>query len=218
MTGMTALALTSAIPLTMAQFPHTEFLTSAWQPHQFPADTGAEVTFAGRSNAGKSSALNAITGRPHLARVSKTPGRTQLINFFNIDEQRRLSDLPGYGFAKVPVEMQQHWRELLSRYVERRASLRGIVIVMDSRRPLTDYDRHMLDWVGAQRLPVHLLLTKADKLNRSEAQTALRSVLANTSEFATAQLFSALKKTGLEEARAAVLKLLDGTWKPAGSG
>lgn len=199
----------------MAQFPTIEFLKSAWQPHQFPPDTGAEVTFAGRSNAGKSSALNAITGRTHLARVSKTPGRTQLINFFRIDEQRRLSDLPGYGFAKVPADMQRHWRELLSRYVERRVSLCGLVIVMDARRPLTDYDTHMLEWVNAQHLPVHLLLTKADKLNRSEAQSALRTVLAATGEFATAQLFSALKKTGLDEARGAVLKLLDRSWQPA---
>jgi GTP-binding protein len=199
----------------MPPFPKVEFLTSAWQPQQFPADTGAEVTFAGRSNAGKSSALNAITGRPQLARVSKTPGRTQLINFFRIDERRRLSDLPGYGYAKVPAEMQNHWRELLSRYVERRQSLRGIVIVMDSRRPLTEYDRHMLDWVGARRLPVHLLLTKADKLNRHESRMALRTVLEQTGDFASAQLFSAVDKTGVDEARAAVLALLDGTWKPS---
>lgn len=199
----------------MAQFPNTDFLTSAWQPHQFPADEGAEVTFAGRSNAGKSSALNAITGRTHLARVSKTPGRTQLINFFGLGPQRRLSDLPGYGFAKVPAEMQRHWRDLLSRYVERRASLRGIVIVMDARRPLTDYDRQMLEWVETQGLPVHLLLTKADKLNRGEAKDALRRVLEQTGRLATAQLFSALQKTGVEEARATVLKLLEGTWQPA---
>jgi len=199
----------------MPQFPHTEFLTSAWEPRQFPPDTGTEVTFAGRSNAGKSSALNAITGKANLARVSKTPGRTQLINFFSVGPQRRLSDLPGYGFAKVPAELQEHWRDLLSRYVERRASLRGIVIVMDARRPLTDYDRHMLAWVDARHLPVHLLLTKADKLNKNEAQAALRSVLQETGHIASAQLFSAVKKTGVDEARATVLKLLDGTWQPA---
>jgi GTP-binding protein len=201
----------------MAQFPHTEFLTSAWEPWQFPPDIGAEVTFAGRSNAGKSSALNAITGKAQLARVSKTPGRTQLINFFSVGPQRRLSDLPGYGFAKVPAEMQQHWRDLLARYVERRTSLRGIVIVMDARRPLTDYDRHMLAWVDARGLPVHLLLTKADKLNKSEAQAALRSVLRETGHIASAQLFSAIAKTGVHEARATVLKLLEGTWQPAQS-
>lgn len=199
----------------MAQFPPTEFLTSAWQPQQFPADVGAEVTFAGRSNAGKSSALNAITGRTHLARVSKTPGRTQLINFFQLGPQRRLTDLPGYGYAKVPVEMQQHWRDLLSRYVERRASLKGIVIVMDARRPLMDYDRQMLEWLEVRQLPVHLLLTKADKLSKSEALSALRTVLNATGHLASAQLFSALKKTGVDEARATVLKLLDGTWQPA---
>jgi GTP-binding protein len=199
----------------MPKFPPIEFLTSAWQPHQFPPDEGAEVTFAGRSNAGKSSALNVITGRTHLARVSKTPGRTQLVNFFRVDDQRRLSDLPGYGFAKVPADMQRHWRELLSRYVERRVSLAGIVIVMDARRPLTDYDNYMLEWVTAQHLPVHLLLTKADKLNRGESISALRTVLARTGEFATAQLFSALKKTGVDEARSAVLTMLNKQWQPA---
>lgn len=199
----------------MLKFPNTEFLTSAWQPQQFPADVGVEVTFAGRSNAGKSSALNAITGRSHLARVSKTPGRTQLINFFQLGPQRRLTDLPGYGFAKVPVEMQRHWRDLLSRYVERRSSLRGIVIVMDARRPLTDYDWQMLEWVELRRLPVHLLLTKADKLSKSEAIGTLKRVVEATGHLATAQLFSALKKSGVEEARATVLKLLDGTWLPA---
>ncbi len=199
----------------MHKFPNTEFLKSAWQPQQFPADVGAEVTFAGRSNAGKSSALNAITGRTRLARVSKTPGRTQLINFFQLGPQRRLTDLPGYGFAKVPVEMQQHWRDLLSRYVERRSSLSGIVIVMDARRPLTDYDWQMLEWVKLHQLPVHLLLTKADKLSKSEALASWRRVIEETGHLATAQLFSALKKTGVEEARTAVLKLLDGTWQPA---
>src|SRR5690349_142388 len=146
----------------MPQFPNVSFLLSAWQPHQFPPDQGAEVAFAGRSNAGKSSALNAIVGRKDLARTSKTPGRTQLINFFALDETRRLADLPGYGYAKVPEQMKQHWRELLSRYVEARESLAGLVIVMDARRPLTDFDQQMLGWTQANGLPTHLLLTKAD--------------------------------------------------------
>src|SRR5437868_744606 len=130
----------------MPQFPESQFLLSAWEPRQFPADDGAEVAFVGRSNAGKSSALNAITGRRDLARTSKTPGRTQLINFFALKERQRLADLPGYGYAKVPAEMQRHWRELMGRYVETRASLVGLAIVMDARRPLTDFDWQMLSW------------------------------------------------------------------------
>lgn len=192
----------------MASFPQAQFLTSAWQPHQFPADTGAEVAFAGRSNAGKSSALNAITGRKDLARTSKTPGRTQLINFFGLDEARRLADLPGYGYAKVPEQMKRHWRELLTRYVESRGSLSGLVIVMDARRPLTDFDVQMLEWTGANGLATHLLLTKADKLSRNEASTTLRAVREATREVATVQLFSAVAKTGVDEARAKVIEML----------
>lgn len=192
----------------MSHFPEARFLLSAWQPQQFPADEGAEVAFAGRSNAGKSSALNAITGRVSLARTSKTPGRTQLINFFGLDGQHRLTDLPGYGYAKVPAEMQRHWRELLTRYVEVRASLVGMVIVMDARRPLTDYDMQMLEWSRAHALPAHLLLTKADKLNRGEANMTLKKVRAETAGVATAQLFSAVTKQGVDEARQTVLQLL----------
>jgi GTP-binding protein len=194
----------------MPHFPDVRFLLSAWRPEQFPADEGVEVAFAGRSNAGKSSALNAITGRTALARTSKTPGRTQLINFFALDAERRLTDLPGYGYAKVPAEMQRHWQELLTRYVEIRASLGGIVVVMDARRPLTDYDRQMLDWSHAHELPAHLLLTKADKLNRGEANMTLKKVRAETEAFATAQLFSAVTKQGVDEARQTLLELLAG--------
>lgn len=194
----------------MPQFPNVTFVLSAWQPHQFPPDHGAEVAFAGRSNAGKSSALNAICGRKDLARTSKTPGRTQLINFFALDEARRLADLPGYGYAKVPEVMKQHWRELLSRYVEARESLAGLVIVMDARRPLTDFDQQMLSWTQANGLPTHLLLTKADKLSRSEQTLTMRKVRATLGEGATAQLFSAVDKTGVDEARRAVLSLMSG--------
>ena len=192
----------------MAQFPPVEFLTSSWQPHQFPADHGAEVAFAGRSNAGKSSALNAITGRKDLARTSKTPGRTQLINFFTLNGQQRLADLPGYGYAKVPEKMRDHWRQLLSRYVETRASLTGVVVVMDSRHPLTEFDWQMLEWTGAQNLPVHLLLTKADKLGRGESMATIKKVRSAVGEGVTAQLFSAVTKTGVDEARKEVLKML----------
>jgi len=193
----------------MSQFPNIAFLLSAWQPHQFPADTGTEVAFAGRSNAGKSSALNAIVGRKDMARTSKTPGRTQLINFFQLDPGRRLADLPGYGYAKVPEQMKQHWRELLSRYVEARESLSGLVIVMDARRPLTDFDQQMLAWTHANGLPTHLLLTKADKLSRSEAALTLKAVRETVGDVATAQLFSAVAKTGVDDARGAVVRMLN---------
>lgn len=194
----------------MAQFPETQFLTSAWQPKQFPPDDGREVAFVGRSNAGKSSALNVIAGRKDLARTSKTPGRTQLINFFNL-RSGRLVDLPGYGYAKVPAEMQKHWQELLGSYAARRASLTGLVIVMDSRRGMTDFDRQMLEWVRGRSVPTHLLLTKSDKLNRSEAARTLKEVQGEANGLASAQLFSAVTKTGVDEARAWVLtRLADG--------
>lgn len=192
----------------MSQFPNIAFLLSAWQPQQFPGDSGAEVAFAGRSNAGKSSALNVIVGRKDMARTSKTPGRTQLINFFQLEPGRRLADLPGYGYAKVPEQMKQHWRELLSRYVETRRSLSGLVVVMDARRPLTDFDQQMLAWTQAHGLPTHLLLTKADKLSRSEAALTLKRVRGTIGESATAQLFSAVAKTGVDDARSAVLRML----------
>jgi GTP-binding protein len=192
----------------MPQFPPAQFLTSSWQPHQFPPDEGVEVAFAGRSNAGKSSALNAIAGRRDLARTSKTPGRTQLINFFAINERQRLADLPGYGYAKVPEKMREHWRELMTRYVETRASLGGLVIVMDSRRPLTDFDWQMLEWTGAQNVRTYLLLTKVDKLSKSEAITTMRKVRAEVGEAVGAQLFSAVTKTGVDEARKEVLRML----------
>jgi GTP-binding protein len=189
-------------------FADITFLTSAWQPHQFPPDTGTEVAFAGRSNAGKSTALNAIVGRTNLARTSKTPGRTQLLNFFAMGESQRLVDLPGYGFAKVPPKMRAHWRELMEAYVGTRSSLAGMVIVMDARRPLGDFDEQMLEWTHAQEVPVHVLLAKADKLNRGEATLTLKSVRARTHEAITVQLFSATARVGLEEARERVEQLL----------
>jgi GTP-binding protein len=192
----------------MPHFPQASFIKSAWQPHQFPTDEGTEVAFAGRSNAGKSSALNAVTGRKDLARTSKTPGRTQLINFFALDGAQRLVDLPGYGYAKVPERIREHWQELLTRYVEARASLVGLVIVMDSRRPLTDFDVQMLDWSGSHGLAAHVLLTKADKLSRGESSTVLKQVRTRVEGVATVQLFSAVAKTGVDEARREVLTML----------
>jgi GTP-binding protein len=192
----------------MPQFPQASFIKSAWQPQQFPTDEGTEVAFAGRSNAGKSSALNAITGRKDLARTSKTPGRTQLINFFALDDAQRLVDLPGYGYAKVPERIREHWQALLTRYVEARASLVGLVIVMDSRRPLTEFDVQMLDWSGSHGLAAHVLLTKADKLSHGESSTVLKQVRTRVEGVATVQLFSAVAKTGVDEARREVLTML----------
>lgn len=189
-------------------FRKAHFLTSANRIDQLPADSGAEVAFAGRSNAGKSSALNAICDQHGLARTSKTPGRTQLLNVFPVgDEAHRLIDLPGYGYAKVPEAMRLHWRGAIDRYLRERVSLRGLVLVMDSRHPLKDFDRDMLAFGAASQRLCHCLLTKSDKLSRSESlQTlaAVRKTLAAEFPQATAQLFSSTAKTGLDEARGVV--------------
>ncbi len=179
------------------------FLTSAPDPDHLPPDEGLEVAFAGRSNAGKSSALNAITQQRQLARISKTPGRTQLLNVFEIVPERRLIDLPGYGYAKVPERLRRHWGVAVQRYLEQRRSLVGLILLMDSRHPLTPLDRQLLDWCASRALPVHGLLTKADKLSRGKAAAALQSVrhiLQADYPLATVQLFSALDQTGLEQA------------------
>jgi GTP-binding protein len=178
-----------------------EFIKSAQQPGQFPADSGSEVAFAGRSNSGKSSAINAILGHGKLARTSKTPGRTQLVNFFGVAPDRRVVDLPGYGFARVPPAVQRHWRSLLEGYFRRRRSLRGLVITVDIRRGLTDLDRQMLSWAEPIGIPVLLLLTKADKLSRGAAQTERRRVAAAAPEGAALVVFSAVDRQGVPEAR-----------------
>ncbi len=186
-------------------YRRASFQLSAHQLRQLPADEGMEVAFAGRSNAGKSSALNAITGIRSLARTSKTPGRTQQINFFRLDETRRLVDLPGYGYAKVPERVKQHWQYTLERYLQTRHSLRGLMLVMDVRHPLKEFDRQMLLWCKQVEMPVHLLLTKADKLKRGAAQRALQEVADFLRELAlpgaSAQLFSSLNRFGIEEAQ-----------------
>lgn len=185
-------------------FNPTRFLKSAARLDHAPPDQGREAAFAGRSNAGKSSALNLITGHKGLARTSKTPGRTQLINFFAVTPDVRLVDLPGYGYAKVPAEVKAQWERHLTAYLERRTSLTGLVLLMDVRHPLTDFDRQMLDWSAQADLPVHVLLTKCDKLKRGAAANTLLSVkrgLTKLHPAATAQLFSALDGTGLDPAR-----------------
>ena len=186
-------------------YQQAKFLTSAPDIRFAPPDEGAEVAFAGRSNAGKSSALNVISSQKSLARTSKTPGRTQQINFFALDEQRRLVDLPGYGYAKVPIRMKRQWQAALSEYLEKRTALKGLVLLMDVRHPLTDFDLEMLGWTAQAQLPIHVLLTKADKLRRGAAQASLLQVrrqLSTLHPWATVQLFSALNRQGVDEARA----------------
>ena len=178
------------------------FLTSAASRADFPDDTGREVAFAGRSNSGKSTALNSIAGVRKLARVSKTPGRTQLINFFELGSQRRLVDLPGYGFARVPAGVKARWRSLLEAYFGSRASLTGVVLTVDIRRGLTGLDEQMLEWIRPLELPLAILLTKADKLGRGAALTRAREVSARLGPGATVMRFSALQSTGVAEARA----------------
>ena len=187
----------------MAIYPDVTFLTSAAEAHQLAPDTGREVAFAGRSNSGKSSAINAITERVGLARVSRTPGRTQLINFFELGNERRLVDLPGYGFAKVPEQVRARWLELMEHYFNVRESLAGLVLIVDSRRGLKAEDTAMLEWMLARGRHAHVLLTKSDKLNRRDAERVLKETREACSDTAvTAQLFSAHERTGLDAARA----------------
>jgi GTP-binding protein len=183
----------------VSRFQQACFLISAAAPAQFPADVGAEVAFAGRSNAGKSSAINAITQRQGLARTSKTPGRTRLLNFFELEPAKRLVDLPGYGYASVPAAERRDWLPLLDA-LRARASLRGLFLIVDSRRGFTAGDEALLEWTPATQR-VHVLLSKADKLNRSEAASALRAATQQLGGRGTAQLFSALKGTGVREAQ-----------------
>lgn len=181
-----------------------KFLKSAQKLAQCPRESRIEIAFAGRSNAGKSSALNTITRVKGLAKTSKTPGRTQLINFFALDNDRFLVDLPGYGYAKVSHSIQKEWEKTLSAYIEKREQLRGLFLIMDIRHPLTEYDQFMLNWVTQQGLQVHILLTKSDKLNRGPAMSVLQQVryaLSEYGELVSVQLFSALNNTGVDVAR-----------------
>ncbi len=186
----------------MPLYPTVTFLTSAAEARQLAPDTGREVAFAGRSNAGKSSAINAITERVGLARVSRTPGRTQLINFFELGPERRLVDLPGYGYAKVPEKVRARWLELMEHYFNVRESLTGLVLIVDSRRGLGAQDAAMLEWMLARDRQAHILLTKSDKLNRRDAERVLRETRAACSDTSvTAQLFSAHARVGFDAAR-----------------
>jgi GTP-binding protein len=194
----------------MSVFQHTTFYTTVNQLHQLPPSDGVEIAFAGRSNAGKSSAINSLANRGRLAFVSKTPGRTQNINFFQLGSGRFLVDLPGYGYAKVPAAIRQHWEHLLSSYLKTRKSLHGMVLIMDVRHPFTPLDRQMLDWFASTGKPVHILLTKSDKLSRQQSRDILKNVLLllrETYPQCSVQLFSSMTGEGVEEATA-----LLGTW------
>lgn len=190
---------------THIDYKSVSFLTSAPSIKQCPADTGREIAFAGRSNAGKSSAINTLTRTKGLARISKTPGRTQLINFFELGADRRLVDLPGYGYAKVPIAMKREWDKHLAEYLQMRQSIAGLVLLMDIRHPLQEFDQQMLNWAAQAGLPVHILLTKADKLKRGPAQSALLMVERHLRDMdpgctlLSAQTFSSLKNQGLPE-------------------
>lgn len=192
--------------MTRLNYHTASFMTSAPSLAQCPPDSGMEVAFAGRSNAGKSSAINALTQQKALARTSRTPGRTQLINFFRVgnDDACRLVDLPGYGFAKVPEKVKLEWQRHLADYLQRRESLQGLVLLMDVRHPLREFDEMMLGWADEQDMPVHIMLTKADKLKPGAAKSSLLQVrrrLQEWEDLVSVQLFSALKRQGVDEAK-----------------
>ncbi|MBM5572459.1 MULTISPECIES: ribosome biogenesis GTP-binding protein YihA/YsxC [Deefgea] len=192
----------------MSLFQGLQFLTTVNDLKTLPHE-GLEVAFAGRSNAGKSSAINTLANVTRLAYVSKTPGRTQHINYFDFGNERRLVDLPGYGYAEVPERVRKHWQGLLAQYLSHRDNLIGLVLIMDSRRPLTELDRNMLAWFRPTGKPIHCVLTKSDKLNNQEKVLALRTVKAEFADDAmiTVQLFSSLKKQGVDEVERVV-----GSW------
>lgn len=199
-------------------FRHAQFEISVADPHALPQAGGAEIAFAGRSNAGKSSAINTLAGHTRLAYVSKTPGRTQLINLFRLKNGAALVDLPGYGYAEVPLEVRRKWQELLEYYLTERAALIGLVLIMDARRPLTELDRQMIGWFAGTGKPIHCLLTKSDKLTRQEqAKTLAAARRTAGADFPgvpiSFQLFSSLKKTGMDEAET----VIDGWLEEKGS-
>ncbi len=198
----------------MSLFDRATYVASAHDLEQLPPDAGAEVAFVGRSNAGKSSAINTLANHKRLAFVSKTPGRTQLINFFSLGDDRTLVDLPGYGYAQVPARVKAHWQSVMAAYVSTRGALRGLVLIMDARHPLKALDVKLLDWYLPTGKPVHCLLTKADKLSKSEQALTLRRVtkqLQVGGHNATVQLFSSLKKEGIQDAERAIARLFGGT-------
>lgn len=202
----------------MPIFRHAHFETSIARPAALPPADGPEIAFAGRSNAGKSSAINALAGHTRLAYVSKTPGRTQLLNFFRLPCGARLVDLPGYGYAAVPEKIRRQWQGLIEDYLKMRPNLVGLVLMMDARHPLTALDQQMIGWFAPSGRPIHVLLTKSDKLSRAAAAAVLNQVRAALAKYNsdgerfTVQLFSSLTKTGIEECERVV-----GEWLGAGT-
>lgn len=180
-------------------FRIASYVLNAHELKQLPRDQGIEVAIAGRSNAGKSSAINTLTDQKSLARTSKTPGRTQQIVIFELDENRRIADLPGYGYAKVPLKLKAHWKDVMARYFKTRKSLRGVVLVMDIRHPMREFDEQMLRWCESAEIPCHILLTKSDKLKRGPAQSTLLKIRRDLPAIASIQVFSSLNKSGLAE-------------------
>jgi GTP-binding protein len=185
-------------------YQQAQYLKSALENKDLPSDKGIEVAFIGRSNAGKSSALNAITGIKSLARTSNTPGRTQMINFFTLDEKRMLVDLPGYGYAKVPASIKQRWQKHVNRYLTGRSCLAGLIVIADVRHPLKEMDEQVISWAVECNLPVHVLLTKRDKLNNHQAGKSLQDTRNHLNKMLGAgnfslQLFSAVNRSGLDE-------------------
>ncbi|MCK6390276.1 MAG: ribosome biogenesis GTP-binding protein YihA/YsxC [Azonexus sp.] len=203
----------------MPLFQKAVFHTTVANLRDLPQDAQCEVAFAGRSNAGKSSAINTLAGRVRLAFVSKTPGRTQHLNYFTLAEGKYFVDLPGYGYAKAPEEIRSQWEGLIGPYLNKRSQLAGLVVIMDSRRPFTDLDVRLIEWFRPTGRPIHILLSKADKLSRQEQTKILRSVKAEIAtwgdaELYSVQLFSSLKKTGVEEAEVVLAAWLGLTVEP----
>jgi GTP-binding protein len=199
--------------MTPNPYRKAQYLKSAPNLEQCPLEMGGEVAFAGRSNAGKSSAINTLTGNKNLARTSKTPGRTQLLNFFQVDDDSRLVDLPGYGYAKVPKAMKKQWDINLSEYLHHRKCLRGVVLLMDIRHPLQAFDTMVINWAVEAQMPVHILLTKSDKLKNGAANNTLHKVHqhlqdANVGDLVSAQTFSARKHNGIDQLISVLNKLL----------
>ena len=190
-------------------FNKTKFMQSASNITESPDDTGSEVAFVGRSNSGKSSAINVIVNQKNLARISKTPGRTQLINFFEVDKQRRLVDLPGYGYAKTSKKQQKEWGFMIGEYLKYRQTLKGVILIIDIRRGLMELDHAFLDFYLPLNKPLHVLLTKSDKLKKQACKKSFDSVQSIVGSVASVQLFSSLKKSGSEEAKGKILELLE---------